>query len=251
MSSTTSPWVARRIRLLAWSALPMLLMLLVALKLLSLPLLTSGANDAHGAGDGAGVRTAGERLGIVNVVQRWRAPYVKGTGQSMSGDLDGGRATLERALRATSKPSDDCVVRTNLVLTIAAQSDKAGEDGDTDLEKKRAEEALALIEEGPEGCLEGSNDGSGGEAGQKQKEAKERLEEKTKGDEGDDGDKDKDPKDKDKKKDEPSEEEKQEKEQKKKDLKERNKSAQGDAENDKKSQEAQDNHDGDYAEKPW
>nr|WP_257908756.1 hypothetical protein [Janibacter limosus] len=70
-------------------------------------------------------------------------------------------------------------MRTNLVITISQQSDKAKEDGDAAREKSLAEEALKLIEEGPEGCLDGRDDGNGGEAGRKQQEQKDKLEEQT------------------------------------------------------------------------
>ena len=48
---STAPWVRRRRRLLLASALPVLLVLLLALKLLSLPVLTSSAGGAHESGD--------------------------------------------------------------------------------------------------------------------------------------------------------------------------------------------------------
>lgn len=250
MDSSTAPWVRRRRRLLIASALPMLLALLLALKLLSLPLLTASAGSAHESGDGAGVRSAGEKLGIVNIVQRWRAPYIEGTGKAMSGDLDGGRADLELALSRTSSPHDDCTVRTNLVLTIVEQADAAGEAGDTAAEKQRAEEGLKVIEEGPEGCFDGSDDGNGGEAGQKQQESKQKLEEKT-GQDGEGGDEDdpKDPKDPDDGgDDEPKDPEEQAKED---ELKEKNGSGQSSAETKKKIDEAEKSNDGQYAEKPW
>lgn len=244
---STAPWVRRRRRLLLASALPVLLVLLLALKLLSLPVLTSSAGGAHESGDGAGVRTAGERLGVVNIVQRWRAPYVEGTGRAMGGDLEGGRRDLELALGRTGNPQDDCTVRTNLVLTIERQSDAAGEAGDTEGEKKIAEEALALIEAGPEGCLDGSADGNGGEAGQKQQESKQRLEEKTQPEEGDGEEEEQDPS----KDDSEGEGEDPQKDEKQKQLEEKNKAGQGDAETKKKIDEAEESNGGDYAEKPW
>ncbi len=56
------------------------------------------------------------------------------------------------------------------MLTVSAQADKAKEAGDPAGEKAFAQEALKLIEEGPEGCLDGSDDGNEGEAGRKQQE---------------------------------------------------------------------------------
>lgn len=244
----TPPWVRRRRRVLLATLLPALLCLLLALKLLSLPLLTGGAADDHAKGDGAGVRTAGERLGVGNVVERWRAPYVEGTGRAMSGDLDGGRSLLEAALSRTSRPEDDCTVRTNLVLTVERLAGAAGESGDAAVEKQLAEEALALIEEGPEGCLDGSDDGNGGAAGERQREAQQRLQEKTQG--GDDSKDEEQPAEP----DQPEEQtpaEDPEAQRRSEELQRRNEAGQAEAESQQNLDEARRSHDGRYAEKPW
>ena len=247
--STTPPWVRRRRRLLLATVLPALLVLLLALKLLSLPVLTSSASGAHESGDGGGVRSAGERLGVVNLVERWRAPYVEGTGRAMAGDLEGGRADLELALGRTSAPQDDCTVRTNLVLTIERQSAAAGEAGDRDAEQRLAEEALALSEEGPDGCLDGSQDGNGGEAGEKQREAQQRLEERTQeqDDDGDEGETQEEPR-------EPEEQEQPadpEAQRKAEELQDKNSAGQSEAETQQRRDEARRSTEGRYVEKPW
>lgn len=248
----TTPWVRRRRRVLIATLLPAVLCLLLALKLLSLPLLTGQASRAHADADGAGVRSAGERLGVVNIVERWRAPYLEGTGQAMAGDLEDGRATLETALSRTSSPEDDCTVRTNLVLTVERQAAAAGESGDETVEEQLAEEALALIDEGPEGCLDGSQDGNDGEAGEKQREAQQRLEERTgSGDEGDDDEEDRQEPDE---PDQPEDEEPTEDpeaQRRAEELQRRNDAGQADAESQQNLDEARRSHGGRYAEKPW
>ncbi|GAA3602003.1 hypothetical protein GCM10022199_01990 [Marihabitans asiaticum] len=248
---TDRPWIRRQWRLVAVCALPMLFVLLVALKLLSLPVLTSSAGDAHAAGDGAGVRGAGEKLGVVNVVQRWRAPYVEGTGRSMAGDLDGGRADLERALGLTGSPPEDCTVRTNLVLTVEAQSVAAGEGGDDEARQRLADEALALIDEGPQGCLDGSDDGNGGQAGETQRAAKERLE----GGEDEDGDSGEGEPEESEQGEEPAPQDSPtqspEEQAKEEELQERNRSGQSEAEAKERRDEAERSSDGGFVEKPW
>lgn len=245
----TTPWVRRRRRVLAATALPALLCLLLAVKMLSLPLLTSQAGRAHGSGDGGGVQSAGSRLGIVNVVERWRAPYVEGTGRSMSGDLEGGRSLLETALAWTSQPEDDCTVRTNLVLTVEQQADAAGESGDDEAQRSLAEEALALIDDGPEGCLDGTADGNGGEAGERQRDAQERLEETTRAQ----GEEERDEEDEPAEPEQPEEQQQEDPEAQRRaeELQRRNSAGQAEAESQQNLDEARRSHDGRYAEKPW
>lgn len=175
----TDPRLRRRRRLVLWTILPALVLIVLATRLLLLPVHMGQAQDSFLREDGAGVVDGGEKLGILNIVERWRAPFVEGTGRSMSGDLEGGRRDLETALARTDDPQDDCTVRTNLVITVSAQADKAKEAGDADAEQAFAQEALTLIEEGPEGCLDGSDDGNGGEAGRQQREQQDKLEEQT------------------------------------------------------------------------
>lgn len=165
----------RRKKMILWTIVPALILIVLAVRLLLLPVHMGQAQDAHRGDDGGGMVSAGDKLGILNLVERWRAPFVTGTGRAMDGDLEGGRTDLETALARTKNDEDDCTVRTNLVLVVSQQADAAGEAGDADGEKALAEEGLALIEEGPEGCLDGSNDGNGGDAGRKQQDEQEKL----------------------------------------------------------------------------
>ena len=238
------PRLRRRQRLTLWSVLPAIVLVVLAVRLLLLPVQMGQAQDAHQGDDGAGVIDAGESLGVMNLVERWRAPFVEGTGRSMNGDLAGGRSLLETALERTGNEQDDCTVRTNLVITISQQADAAKEAGDEDKEKSLAEEALKLIEEGPEGCLDGSDDGNGGEAGRKQQEQKDKLEEQTgksqpeepqePEDEGDDG------------------EGEEKKDPKQKELEERNQQGQRQSETDRREEEGEEKgSSGAGVDKPW
>ncbi len=244
------PRLRRRRLLILVSVLPALVLLVLALRWVSLPFITGSAASAHEAGNGAGVRSDGGKLEPLNLVERWRAPFVTGTGKAMEGDLEGGRADLEKALALTGDPQSDCTVRTNLLITIEKQSDAAGEGGDETKEKALAEEGLKLAEEAPEGCLDGSDDGNEGEAGEKMQQSKERLEEKT--GQGQDEDKDEDDKDGDDKGEDeeetPEEKAKREKQEK---LQEQNSTGQEEADSEQQQDDAQRNDDGGYVEKPW
>lgn len=246
MTAPIEPRLRRRRRMILATILPAIVLVVLAIRFLTLPVFIGQAQDAHGGDDGPGMVKAADRLHPLNIVERWRAPFVEGTGKSIDGDLKGGRADLETALDRTKNPQDDCTVRTNLVITISQQADAAKEAGDEEKEKSLAEEALKLIEEGPEGCLDGSDDGNGGEAGRKQQEQKDKLEEQTgksqpeepqePEDQGDDG--------------EGEDEEK--KDPKQKELEERNQQGQRQSETDRREEEGEEKgSSGAGVDKPW
>lgn len=246
MTAPIEPRLRRRRRMILATILPAIVLVVLAIRFLTLPVFIAQAQDAHGGDDGPGMVKAADRLHPLNIVERWRAPFVEGTGKSIDGDLEGGRADLETALDRTKNPQDDCTVRTNLVITISQQADAAKEAGDEDKEKSLAEEALKLIEEGPEGCLDGSDDGNGGEAGRKQQEQKDKLEEQTgksqpeepkkPEDDGDDGEG----------------EDEEEKDPKQKELEERNQQGQRQSETDRREEEGEEKgSSGAGVDKPW
>lgn len=250
MSTPLEPRLRLRRRLIWGSVLPVLVLLVLAARLLTLPVNIGSAQDAHSTDDGKGMVSAGEKLGVLNIVERWRAPFVEGTGKSVDGDLSGGRKDLELALERTSEPPDDCTVRTNLVLTISQQADEAEEKGDEDKAEALAKEGLKLIEEGPEGCLDGQDDGNDGEAGRKQQEEQDKLEEQSgqkeeDEDQGDDGDEGEDEEDSD---DEDSGEEK---DPKQKELEERNEQGQSESEERRRQKEADEEGEPGGVDKPW
>ncbi len=251
MSTPREPRLRRRRRLIWGSVIPALVLLVLAARFLTLPVNMGTAQDAHSTDDGTGMVSAAEKLGVLNIVERWRAPFVEGTGKAVDGDLSGGRKDLELALDRTSDPQDDCTVRTNLVLTISQQADEAEEEGDEDTAKKLAEEGLKLIEEGPEGCLDGQDDGNEGEAGRKQQEEQDKLEEQSgqKEDEDDQGgDGDEDEEDGEEKEDEDSGEQE---DPKQKELEERNEQGQSESEERRRQKEADEEGETGGVEKPW
>lgn len=248
MRTPLEPRLRRRRRLVWATVLPALVLLVLAVRFLTLPVNMGSAQDAHGVDDGDGMVGAAEKLDVLNIVERWRAPFVKGTGTSMSGDLVGGRAELEEALSRTSTPEDDCTVRTNLVITISQQADEAEEAGDEDAKKKFAEEGLQLIKEGPKGCLDGSDDGNGGDAGRKQQEEQDKLEEQAGQKEEDEGDEGED-EDRDEEQDGGGDSEEQDP--KKKELEERNQQGQQESEEKRRQNEAEEEGESGGVDKPW
>ena len=162
-----------RRRLLVWSALPALLVLLVAAKLLSLDPLAGHAGKAFEAKDAAAVGMAAEVLQAANIVEPHKAPFAAGDAQALAGNFGAARLRFEEALELAPPGSPDaCVVRLNLVLAIERLGDEKLRLEDRAGAAALFTEALEAAGEAPEGCFSG---GAAADAGQKLKEAEGRL----------------------------------------------------------------------------
>jgi hypothetical protein len=170
-----NPARVRRRRLLLWSVLPVLLLLCVAAKLLSVGPLAGQAARAFAANDAAAVGMAAEGLGLADILERHKAPFAAGDALVLSGNFTAARLRFEEALAlAPAESADACTVRLNLVLAI----ERLGDD------KLRSQdpaavalftEALDVAAAAPGGCFSG---GAAAETGGKLTEAAGRLEEK-------------------------------------------------------------------------
>lgn len=169
----------RRRRLLLGSALPVLIAVALAVKLLSVGYLGGQAAGSFGRGDQATLASAASGLGVANIVERHKAPFAAADALVLGGDYAGARALFEEAL-ADAPPADECKVRVNLVLSIERLADKAAESGGSDSEAGRLYgDGLAAIKAAPPGCFtpEGSGaaaNGADGE-GDRLREAEQRL----------------------------------------------------------------------------
>jgi hypothetical protein len=170
---------ATRRRLLAWSAVPALLVLCLAAKLLSLGLLGARAADAYGANDAASVRAAAEGLQPANIIEPHKAPFAAGGADVLSGDFGAARLRFEEALHlvpaAQAGRADACVITVNLVLAIERLGDEKLDAEDPDTAAGLFEEALAAVAAAPEGCFAG---GLPAGTGERLAEADARLQEK-------------------------------------------------------------------------
>lgn len=140
----------RRRRLLLWSALPVLLALLLAAKLLSVAWFSGQAGAAFARADAPAVDTAASVLGFANFLEPHKAPFAAGDALALRGDYAGARTAFEAAL-AGAPPADECRVRANLALSIERLGD-AGPAG-PDHGVRLLEEALAVVTAAPEGCF--------------------------------------------------------------------------------------------------
>ncbi|KQN45699.1 hypothetical protein [Frigoribacterium sp. Leaf44] len=178
-----------RRRLLLWSAPVVLVVLLVALKLLSLP--TFAALTQWSYGDQQFERSASlsEPLGVANVVEPWVHHFDRGTAYAQIGVLDVARQEFVTALDlAPDDATISCVIRVNLVLTIEAQGDAA-------LLELRYADAEALyelgqktVDEAPEGCFQPPEDPQQPDTSQPLDDAQQRLDEKGQQAQGGQGD---------------------------------------------------------------
>ncbi|GAA3407066.1 hypothetical protein [Pseudarthrobacter polychromogenes] len=146
-----------RRRLLAWSAIPVILMLCVAAKLLSLGLLGARAAGAYEANDAASVRSAAEALHVVNLIEPHKAPLAAGDADVLAGDFAAARLRFEEALGLVpprqSGSAEACVIRVNLVLAIERLGDEKLGAEDPAAAAVLFEEALAAVAAAPDDCF--------------------------------------------------------------------------------------------------
>jgi hypothetical protein len=171
----------RRRRLLAWSALPVLLVLCLAARLLSLDPLAGRAAAAFEAKDAAAVGTAAAALQALNMVERHKAPFADGDAKALAGDYDAARLRFQEALdlapdTGTGSP-DACIIRLNLVLALEKMGDGKLAADDPASAAVLFAEALNVAGAAPDGCFEA---GASADAGGKLHEAEGRLDGKLK-----------------------------------------------------------------------
>jgi hypothetical protein len=180
-----------RRRLFLWSAPVVLVVLLVALKLLSLPLFAALAQHSY---DGRAYERAAsltEPLGVANLVEPWVHHFDRGTAYAQVGVLDVARDEFLAALDLAPEGDEtvSCVIRTDLVLVIEAQGDAALLELRYADAEQLYELGQATVAEAPEGCFRPPEDPQQPDTSQPLDEAQGRLGEKQQeaqgGDQGD------------------------------------------------------------------
>ncbi|WP_258060753.1 hypothetical protein [Arthrobacter sp. 4R501] len=172
----------RRRRLLWWSALPALLVLCLAAKMLSVGILADTAARSFAAGDSGGVADAAGGLRTANFIEPHKAPFAEGDGLFLAGDFAAARQRFEEAL-SLAGPADECVVRVNLALTIERLGDAEAKTEDAKAAARLFAEGVAVVEGAPEGCFASAADAAADAsaesgAGEQLKQAAERLQQK-------------------------------------------------------------------------
>ena len=169
----------RRRLLLLWSALPVLLALCCSAKLLSLGIFAGQAARAFDAQDAGAAASASAGLRAANFIETHKAAFAEGDSLVLAADFAGARQRFEEAL-ALSGPTDECVIRVNLVLSIERLGDARLQAEDPTAAGRLFAEGLAAVDAAPQGCF-----ASGGqETGEKLKEAEARLQQKSQDESG-------------------------------------------------------------------
>lgn len=144
--------LARRRRLLLWSVLPVVLALLLAAKLLSVPVLGAQAMVAFESRDAAALARAADGLQPANFLETHKPAFAKGDAFVLAGDFAGARKQFEEAL-AFGPGADECRVRVNLGLSIEGLGDAAAAADDAAGAVEFFDEALEIVDGAPEACF--------------------------------------------------------------------------------------------------
>lgn len=162
----------RRRRMLLWSALPVLLVLCVAAKLLSVGPLAGQAARAFAANEAATVGLAAGWLQPANILERHKAPFAAGDALILSGDTAAARSRFEEALElAPPASADACIIRLNLFLAVERLGDDKLRLEDPASAAALFTEALEIAAAASGGCFTGA----GADAGGKLTAAEERV----------------------------------------------------------------------------
>jgi hypothetical protein len=167
----------RRRLLLLWSGVPVLVVLCLCAKLLSLGVLAGQATAGFAAGDEAAVGHAAAGLRAANVIERHKAPFAEGDARVLAGDFEAARQLFEEAL-ALPGPDDECLIRVNLVLSIERLGDARLAAKDPTAAGRLFAEGLAVADGAPEGCLAAAQP-AGHDAKEKLDQAETRLRQKS------------------------------------------------------------------------
>ncbi|HJV97982.1 MAG TPA: hypothetical protein VJ617_02640 [Arthrobacter sp.] len=170
--------MSRRRLLLLWSGLPVLFVLCVSAKLLSLGVLAGQAATGFEARDPGVVGSAAAGLRAANVIEPHKAPFAEGDAFVLAGDFEAARQRFEEALALTG-PDDGCIIRVNLVLSIERLGDARLASKDPTAAGRLFAEGLAIVDGAPEGCMAASNQSAAPDAGEKLEQAQARLRQKS------------------------------------------------------------------------
>ncbi|MGV0793869.1 hypothetical protein [Mycolicibacterium sp. XJ1819] len=152
---------ARRLRLrrrLVMLSVPAAVVVLVAaVKMISVVLAGNSAVADFEAGDADRLRSNAAILGLLNVIEPAKAPFAAGTSAVLDGRLDDADARFADALSRTGV-AESCPVRINLELVRERLGDIAAWEARPDEAADRYRGALAIVEGAPGACFAGNTD---------------------------------------------------------------------------------------------
>jgi hypothetical protein len=146
-----------RRRLLIYSAPLTVVALVVVVKLISVVVAGNSAVSDFASGNGNAVRVDAAILGVANVVEPARVPFIAGAAAVLDGRLVDAEGQFAAALAGTDA-AHSCPVRVNLELVRETQGDRAATAGDRARAEERYVGALAVVEAAPPACFSGNSD---------------------------------------------------------------------------------------------
>jgi hypothetical protein len=150
----------------------------VAVKLIGMMLVFGQVAAAYEREDYASATSLARWLTVVNVIDPWKAHLAVGDGLAGQGLDADAQAEFERAL-GLAAPRDQCPVRVNLSLVLERQGDAviAADPSNRDEASAFYDEALVVIDDADQSCLQPPADGQDG-TDDELSESDERLTEK-------------------------------------------------------------------------
>jgi hypothetical protein len=146
-----------RRRLLVLSALPAIIVAVLAVKLISVVVVGSSAQRHFDAGEIGGLRDDVSMLQILNVIEPGNAEFAAGGLAVLEDRLDDADTRFSAAM-ARADTAQSCPVRVNLELVRERRGDIDAWEARLDDARQRYESALTVIADAPPGCFVGNTD---------------------------------------------------------------------------------------------
>ncbi|ALO66786.1 hypothetical protein AS189_10100 [Arthrobacter alpinus] len=167
----------RRRKLLLMAAPAVLVTAVVALKLLSLPLAAGQAAHAYEAGNADGTVRAGQSMGVLNMVERYKSHFAVGDGYVLRGDFAAAKEEFAKALELVPA-QESCKVRVNLVLTLEKLGEAKEKAGDTASAMEFFAQGSETVAQAPRDCFAPSSPNNEDGEGDALRDAAKRLQDK-------------------------------------------------------------------------
>lgn len=177
VKDTVQDSARRRRKLLLFSAPAILATAVIALKLLSLPISAGQAGSAYAGGNADGTVQAGQAMGVLNMVEKYKSHFALGDGYVLRGDFDRARQEFATALELVPD-FESCKVRVNLVLSLEKLGEAKEEAGDTASAMDFFAQGSEVVAQAPRDCFTPNSANNGEGEGDALREAAQRLAEK-------------------------------------------------------------------------
>ena len=146
-----------RRRLLVASAPVALLVLVAAVKMISVVVAGNSASSAYASRDADALHSAASVLGVLNLIEPAKAPFAAGTSAVLDDRLADADARFSEAL-ARLPAAESCPALVNLELVRERQGDVDAWENRPEAARDRYLSALDLIDGAPPGCFAGNTD---------------------------------------------------------------------------------------------